>query len=111
VVYMSIGPTLRCKSKIKACNPSVRTDMTSLFSNKVVADGAISGILDKPVGTRVSRYSSGVLCNTHLVSGRLDHAQRRYKSYKGLDGKMMIPGYFDTILGRVSVVKAYLTPF
>ncbi|XP_006460481.1 hypothetical protein AGABI2DRAFT_192178 [Agaricus bisporus var. bisporus H97] len=82
--------------------------------NKVVADGAISGILDKPVGTRVSRYSSGVLCSTTFFPFMPDHIKRRHTCVRQLDGGLVVPGYFSVILGRnvqVSETQEFRSPF
>lgn len=75
-------------------------------SNKVVADGAISGILDKPVGTRVSRYSSGVICSILFLPFMQEHVKRRNTCCSALNGQLVIPGYFDVILGRVRRLNA-----
>ncbi|XP_006460478.1 hypothetical protein AGABI2DRAFT_203545 [Agaricus bisporus var. bisporus H97] len=68
--------------------------------NKVVADGAILGVLDNPVRTRVSRYSSGVKIYTRYNKKLPEHRRRRLKSLQLPSGYLAIPDTFEVIIKR-----------
>ncbi|KAF9444527.1 hypothetical protein P691DRAFT_736327 [Macrolepiota fuliginosa MF-IS2] len=73
--------------------------------NKVVADGAIAGVLDKPVGTRVSRYSSGVACTTVYKPDNPEHVKRKWQCIDLLSGEPALPDSFSAILQRNTQVS------
>ncbi|KAF9444306.1 hypothetical protein P691DRAFT_712054 [Macrolepiota fuliginosa MF-IS2] len=73
--------------------------------NKVVADGAISGVLDSPVRSRVTRYDFGIQCFVVYNASIVEHAQRRWNCIECYTGEMSIPDCFSVILRRNTQVS------
>ncbi len=69
--------------------------------NKVVADGAISGVLDRPVRSRVTRSAFGVNCCTIYDQTDEEHVKRRWQCVEMASGEKAIPDGFSVILERV----------
>lgn len=79
-----------------------------LHSNKVVADGAVSGILDRPVNSRVTRNAFGMECYVQYDPDNADHFQRQSECYEEPSGEMAISGTFSVILERVLIFSVQL---
>ncbi|KAF9444305.1 hypothetical protein P691DRAFT_807545, partial [Macrolepiota fuliginosa MF-IS2] len=73
--------------------------------NKVVADGAISGILDSPVRSRVTRYDVGTDCVIEYDPTIAEHVRREWKCIEWYTGEMVIPDRFSVILKRNTQVS------
>ncbi|KAJ3569485.1 hypothetical protein NP233_g5017 [Leucocoprinus birnbaumii] len=68
--------------------------------NKAVADGAIAGVLDRPVRSRISRNAFGVECGIIYDSMLKDHVKRRSQCVEMLSGEMAIPNGFNLLLRK-----------
>lgn len=73
--------------------------------NKVVADGAISGILDRPVRSRVTRSAFGVDCCIPYNSTSSEHVRRKWQCIEMASGEKAIPDVFSVILERNTQVS------
>ncbi|KAF9444526.1 hypothetical protein P691DRAFT_736323 [Macrolepiota fuliginosa MF-IS2] len=73
--------------------------------NKVVADGAISGVLDSPVRSRVTRYDVGTECLLIYDPTIAEHVRRKWQCTPCYTGKMSIPDCFSVILRRNTQVS------
>ncbi|KAF9444529.1 hypothetical protein P691DRAFT_736332 [Macrolepiota fuliginosa MF-IS2] len=73
--------------------------------NKVVADGAVSGILDSPVRSRVTRYDVGTDCFIVYDPKIPAHVQRKWRCKECFTGEMSIPDCFSIILERNTQVS------
>ncbi|KXN92821.1 hypothetical protein AN958_06035 [Leucoagaricus sp. SymC.cos] len=71
------------------------------FRNKIVADGAVSFVLDHPVLSRVTRYAAGTEAKMPYNQNLLEHRKRRAQAIVDLAGNLRIPRGFDIILPRV----------
>jgi hypothetical protein len=91
-------------------DPKVSELISVLHSNKVVADGAISGVLDRPVSSRVTRSAFGVNCCTVYDPAAPEHVRRKWQCIDMASGETAIPDMFSVILERVLLVHFYFDP-
>jgi hypothetical protein len=97
MAYRYSGQILKCK-----CMPSIYADINfTLNSNKVVADGTVSFVLDHPVRARISRYAWGVKCSILYNPNIPEHVKRTARCYEDCEGDTMIPDTFSIILPKV----------
>ncbi|THU88826.1 hypothetical protein K435DRAFT_916218, partial [Dendrothele bispora CBS 962.96] len=69
------------------------------YSNKAVADGALSFYLDHFVTSRIARWHYGTMVNTPFDASNPEHVLRKHTSYiHSATDERMIPDLFDTIL-------------
>ena len=76
----------------------------NLFRNKAVSDGAISFYLDHFVRTRVSKVTYGIFLHIHYDPNDPDHRSRSHNVFTCESGIEVIPGFFDIILPKVSLL-------
>lgn len=76
--------------------------------NKVVADGAISGILDRPVRSRVTRHAFGTNICVVYDPSLPEHTRRGGKLTPIYSGEMAIPDAFSVILRKVTSFVGFL---
>ncbi len=83
-----------------------------MFSNKAVADGAISFYIDHAVTARMSRYFYGASMFTSYDSSDPEHRRRSGKTYVAINGEKSLDAQFDIILPKVShsCCVAFLRP-
>lgn len=74
-----------------------------IFSNKVVAEGSVSFILDHPVQSRVSRRSYGTEIWISYEPYLKEHKKREWKTSELYSGELGIPGVFSVILPKVFI--------
>jgi hypothetical protein len=72
-----------------------------LYSNKAVADGAISFHIDHLVSGRVSKFAYGVDVDMVYKPSNPEHAARNSTTYRDIDGSMLITDLFSVILPKV----------
>ncbi|KAF5355161.1 hypothetical protein D9756_005596 [Leucocoprinus leucothites] len=68
--------------------------------NKAVADGAVAGVLDRPIRSRISRNAFGVECSIIYDSMLRDHVQRKSQCIETLSGEKAIPNGFNLLLHK-----------
>ncbi|KAF9442562.1 hypothetical protein P691DRAFT_810428 [Macrolepiota fuliginosa MF-IS2] len=73
--------------------------------NKAVPDGAIAGLLNPTVRTRVARYTFGVQCGLPYNSAKEEHARRSANRLTLWSGDVVLPGGFESILSRNTQVS------
>lgn len=76
-------------------------DNYTVYSNKAVADGAISFHIDHLVNGRVSKFAYGTNFMEYYDSSNPEHAVRRNTAFRDITGSIMISGLFDVILPKV----------
>lgn len=74
-----------------------------IFSNKVVAEGSVSFVLDHPVQSRVSRRSYGTEIWISYEPYLKEHKKREWKTSELYSGELGIPGVFSVILPKVFI--------
>lgn len=72
-----------------------------IFSNKVVAEGSVSFVLDHPVQSRVSRRSYGTEIWITYEPYLKEHKKREWKTSELYSGELGIPDVFSVILPKV----------
>ena len=72
--------------------------------NKAVSDGAISFYLDHFVRTRVSKVTYGAFVTTEYDASAPEHRSRSHNVFASVSGEKRIPGFFDIILPKVSLL-------
>jgi hypothetical protein len=72
-----------------------------LYSNKAVADGAISFHIDHLVSGRISKFAHGINMITNYDPLNPEHAVRKDTAFRDITGSMVIGGLFDVILPKV----------
>ncbi|KAF8333715.1 hypothetical protein F5887DRAFT_1108607 [Amanita rubescens] len=75
------------------------------YLSKAVAEGAISFTLDHLVTSRISRYTYGIKVNPLLDLQKPDHVSRQVTCVLRPSGSPRVPGYFQTILPKNTVVS------
>jgi len=88
-----------CKARLY-CSSCLQ--LTFLFRNKAVSDGAISFYLDHFVRTRVSKLSYGTFCGTLYEETDPEHVKRKANTYTSLAGELLVNNYFAVILHKVT---------
>ena len=71
------------------------------FSNKAVAEGAISFYLDRFVAARVARWTYGSPLSVHYDSSNAEHLSRRSQTYVNEAGWTLLPSGFKSLLEKV----------
>ena len=74
-----------------------------LFSNKAVADGAVSSYIAPLVTSRTSKFTYGVECIRAYDPSLSDHRERERKKFKVPSGIAMLPDAFRSILEKVFI--------
>jgi hypothetical protein len=74
-----------------------------------VADGAVSFYLDRLVSVRVARFDFGTRASTFYDPSTM--SSRQHLIYRGFDGLLMVPNYFDVILKKVKFNITCVTNF
>lgn len=91
-----------CKA---SCCYSIDPSLMRLeFSNKAVAEGAISFHIDHFVSTRVAKFTYGAMILAPFVPTRADHQQRAFKKFTHIDGEVCLSDIFDPILRKVCLI-------
>ena len=70
------------------------------FSNKAVADGAVSSYIDPLVTSRTSRYTYGIECVASYSPSRADHRERQHTRFATPSGTIVLPNAFQSILKK-----------
>ena len=74
----------------------------NFFRSKAVSDGAISFYLHHIVRTRVSKFTYGTFCHIPYDPNNPDHQSLSHNVYTDDSGEIVISGFFDIILSKVS---------
>lgn len=77
-------------------------ELTFLFRNKAVSDGAISFYLDHFVRTRVSKLSYGTCCWAIYNNSDPEHVKRKANIAIDLAGRVMLDNCFGVLLLKVT---------
>lgn len=72
----------------------------------MVADGAVSFVLDHPVRARVVRHAFGTTVCVPFESQKAQHTKRKWECITLWTGDMAIPGGFSCILPKARVHMA-----
>ena len=73
------------------------------FSNKAVADGAISFYLDHYVSVRISRVTYGSRSYNRYNSVDPEHARRSWDTFVDASGETCLDRCFSVILAKVGL--------
>jgi len=73
------------------------------FSNKVVAEGSVTFVLDHPVHSRVSRRSFGTEIWISYKPYLKEHKKRQSRCSQLYSGELGIPNVFSVILPKVLI--------
>lgn len=77
------------------------------FSNKAVADGAVSFLIDHLVSSRVARFTYGTECNALYNEHDPEHVARRANAFEGVTGCLEVPHAFESILVKVNCPTSF----
>lgn len=75
--------------------------MDLAFSNKAVADGAVSYFIDHLVSSRVARYTYGTECSVPYSPFDAEHRARQKQVFRSASGILALPRAFSSILAKV----------
>src|SRR6266550_1294641 len=89
---------LICECRLEV---SDSTSSRQRFSNKAVAEGAISYKLDHSVTDRIARYTYGAPCCPQYDSDDPEHIARKHTRFTLPSVRLVVPGYFQAILENV----------
>ena len=82
-----------------------------LFSNKAVADGAVSSYVSPLVTSRTSKYTYGVECIKTYNPSLSDHRDRQHTQFTVPSGDAVLPNGFKSILQKVCIGQQSVTVF
>lgn len=72
--------------------------------SKAVAEGAAIYYLDHNVSVRIAKVTYGTEVVMNFDETNLEHRRRQHTSFVYPSGETVIPGAFQTILKRVSMI-------
>jgi hypothetical protein len=77
------------------------------FSNKAVADGAVSYFIDHLVSSRVSRFTYGTECSVPFNPFDMEHRARQKEVFRSASGILALPRAFSSILTKVAILTYF----
>ena len=84
---------------------SICFNVVSAYSNKAVAEGAVSFYLEHFVSVRMARVTYGTSCVRQYDPADPEHHILRGRVFTQASGQRCIPGAFSVLLPKVSIMR------
>ncbi|KAJ7124054.1 hypothetical protein C8R43DRAFT_1031196 [Mycena crocata] len=88
------------KSRLESANLNLNLARPDTHVNKAVADGAVSSFIDHRVSVRVAKFTYGIRMSEAFNAQNVEHAKRRSKRFKAVNGDVLVPNRFSPILPK-----------